>query len=117
MTQPLTPASPTPHHGEPSSAHVTRHNPTVLTQCVAQQPVTLTSVADGLATAPRRTPVAWLLAFTADRVALARSSPELEQAKDVWDLRLWGGAGRLSFTGGGISNRAGGRPSRPITQP
>ena len=36
MTQPLTPASPTPHHGEPSSAHVTRHNPTVLTQCVAQ---------------------------------------------------------------------------------
>jgi len=80
-------------------------------------PVTLTSVADGLATAPRRTPVAWLLAFTADRVALARSSPELEQAKDVWDLRLWGGAGRLSFTDGGISNRAGGRPSRPITQP
>ena len=40
-------------------------------------PVTLTSVAYGLATAPRRTPVAWLLAFTADRVALARSSPEL----------------------------------------
>lgn len=77
---------------------------------------TLTSIADGLATAPRRTPVAWFLAFTADRVALARSSPETEQAKDVWDLRLWGGAGRLSFIGGGISNRSGGRPSRPITQ-
>lgn len=80
-------------------------------------PVTLTTVADGLATAPRRTPVAWFLAFTTDRVALARSSPETEQGKDVWDLRLWGGAGRLSFTGGGISRRSGGRPSRPITQP
>jgi integrase len=78
----------------------------------------VTSVADAVDTAPPRTPVRWFLAFTADRVALVRSSPETEHAKDVWDLRLWGGTGRLSFTGGGISRRAaGGRPSRPITQP
>ncbi len=77
----------------------------------------VTSVADAVDTAPPRTPVRWFLAFTADRVALVRSSPETEHAKDVWDLRLWGGTGRLSFTGGGISRRAaGGRPSRPITQ-
>jgi len=75
------------------------------------------SVAAALDTAPVRTPVRWFLAFAADRVALAGSSLETEQAKDVWDLRLWGGAGRLSFTGGGISRRSGGRPSRPITQP
>src|SRR5664279_2217040 len=70
-------------------------------------------------TAAPRTPVRWFLTFTADRVALARASVETEQDKDVWDLRLWGGAGWLSFTGGGNCHRAGShpsRPSRPITQ-
>jgi integrase len=76
----------------------------------------ITSVAEAIETAAPRTPVRWFLAFTADRVALARASVETEQDKDVWDLRLWGGAGRLSFTGGGICHRAGSRPSRPITQ-
>ena len=68
-------------------------------------------------TAGRRDPVCWFLRFTADRVALARACPETEHAKDVWDLRVWGAAGRLSFTGGGVCHRAGGDPSRPITQP
>ena len=76
----------------------------------------ITSVAEAIETAAPRTPVRWFLTFTADRVALARASVETEQDKDVWDLRLWGGAGRLSFTGGGICHRTGSRPSRPITQ-
>ena len=76
------------------------------------------SVAAAASLAAARTPVRWFLAFAADRAGLVRSSVETEQAKDVWDLRLWGAAGRLSFTGGQTSNRrAGGRPGRPITQP
>ena len=75
------------------------------------------SVADAASLAAARTPVRWFLAFTADRVALVRSSLETEQAKDVWDLRLWGAAGRLSFTGPASHRHAGGRPTRPITQP
>jgi integrase len=76
----------------------------------------ITSVAEAIEGATARNPVRWFLTFTADRVALARASLETEQGKDVWDLRLWGGAGRLSFTGGGTCHRSGGRPSRPITQ-
>lgn len=76
----------------------------------------ITSVAEAIETAAPRTPVRWFLMFTADRVALARSSVETEQDKDVWDLRLWGGAGRLSFTGGGICHRTSSQRSRPITQ-
>lgn len=78
--------------------------------------IELDNVAAAIETTAPRTPVRWLLTFTADRVALARCSVETEQDKDVWDLRLWGGAGRLSFTGGGTCNRSGGRASRPITQ-
>jgi integrase len=76
----------------------------------------ITSVAEAIEGATARNPVRWFLTFTADRVALARASLETEQGKDVWDLRLWGGAGRLSFTGGGTCRRSGGRASRPITQ-
>jgi integrase len=78
--------------------------------------VPVASVAQGIDDPAARTPVRWFLTFTADRVALARASVETEQDKDVWDLRLWGGAGRLSFTGGGIGRRSGSRPSQPITQ-
>ena len=63
-----------------------------------------------------RDPVRWFLRFTADRVRLARACPETEQANDVWDLRVWGAGGRLSFLGGGICHRNGGSPTRPITQ-
>jgi integrase len=87
--------------------HVVNH----LRRCEAS------SVAAALHTAPARTPVRWFLAFSADRVALARSSVETEQTKDVWDLRLWGATGWLSFIGGGTSHRyPGGQPSRAISQ-
>jgi len=75
------------------------------------------SVAAAVDTAPARTPVRWFLAFAADRVGLVRSSLETEQTKDVWDLRLWGAPGWLSFMGGGTSHRyPGGQPSRAISQ-
>jgi integrase len=65
-----------------------------------------------------RDPVHWFLRFTADRVRLARACPETEQANDVWDLRVWGARGQLSFLGGGVCHRNGaGGPTRPITQP
>lgn len=87
--------------------HVAQH----LRRCGA------TGVLDAMDTAPARTPVRWFLAFTADRVGLLRSDLETEQAKDVWDLRLWGAAGRLSFIGGGTSHRYGpSEESRPIRQ-
>ena len=57
------------------------------------------------------------LAFTADRLRAALSTPELEYPKDVWDLRPWGHKGRLSFTGGGGPVRKNRRRARPITQP
>jgi integrase len=39
--------------------------------------------------------------FSVDRVSLAYADPEVERTKDVWDLRLFGVAGRrrLDFTG------------------
>ncbi len=75
------------------------------------------SVAEAARTAPARTPVRWFLAFTADRAGLARSDLESERAKDVWDLRLWGARGRLSFTGGGTTHRYGRTDkTRPIRQ-
>jgi integrase len=62
----------------------------------------------------RRDPVRWFLRFASDRATLARSDPETEAVKDVWDLRVFGAAGRLSFVG---STTRVGTPSRPITQP
>jgi integrase len=64
-----------------------------------------------------RDPVRWFLRFTVDRVRLARSSPETEHANDVWDLRVWGAKGQLSFIGGGVCHRNTSEPTRPITQP
>jgi hypothetical protein len=76
------------------------------------------NVAGAVTTTAQRTPVRWFLAFTAGRVALARSDPGAEQEADVWDLRLWGAAGRLSFTGGAASRRyPGAEATRAITQP
>jgi integrase len=74
------------------------------------------SVAD-FDTAGGRDPVRWFLRFTADRATLARACPETERAKDVWDLRVWGAGGQLSFVGGGVCHRSGSDPTRPITQP
>lgn len=92
--------------------------PTILRQVIAHlRRYEVNSVAAAVDTAPARTPVRWFLAFAADRVGLVRASLETEQPKDVWDLRLWGATGRLSFIGGGTSNRrADGEPSRPISQ-
>jgi hypothetical protein len=101
-----------------SLAEGRRVMPPVLRGAVEQlRRCTAGSVAEAVAAAPRRSPVRWLLAFTADRVGLARASVETEQAKDVWDLRVWGSAGRLSFAGGSSNRHTGGPPSRPITQP
>jgi integrase len=75
------------------------------------------SVAEAVETAPARTPLRWLLAYSADRASLVRSDIEGERAKEIWDLRLWGAAGRLSFVGGGTSGRYGGsEPTRPVRQ-
>jgi hypothetical protein len=54
--------------------------------------------------------------FSADRAAFVSSSPETEMTKDVWDLRHWGMAGRLSFIGGEVLHRSGRPPARPISQ-
>ena len=81
--------------------HVAGH----LRQCGAS------SVAGAIGTAPARTPVRWFLAFAADRAGLARSDPGTEQAKDVWDLRLWGAAaGCRSPARSAIAAPAAGRP-------
>lgn len=61
-------------------------------------------------------PTANFLRFAADRVALALSSPEAEQAKDVWDLRVWGQGGHVSFIGDEGLHRHSGDPARPISQ-
>ncbi|MGH8995394.1 MAG: hypothetical protein ACRDYB_05075, partial [Acidimicrobiales bacterium] len=61
-------------------------------------------------------PTASFLRFAADRVALASSRPEAEQAKDVWDLRVWGQGGHLSFIGEEGLHRHVGDPVRPISQ-
>ena len=55
--------------------------------------------------------------FTADRAGLARSDPETEQEKDVWDLRVCGAAGRLSFTGGAAQPSPRRRPADPGHHP
>ncbi len=61
-------------------------------------------------------PTANFLRFAADRVALASSRPESEQAKDVWDLRVWGQGGHLSFIGEEGLHRHVGDRVRPISQ-
>jgi hypothetical protein len=61
-------------------------------------------------------PTASFLRFATDRAALAASTPQAEQAKDIWDLRVWGQSGRLSFVGDEGLHHHGGDPVRPITQ-
>ena len=65
-------------------------------------------------TGGQRDPVQMFLRFAADRVALARADPETEAVKDIWDMRVFGAAGRLSFVGSTTNH---GTASRPITQP
>lgn len=57
------------------------------------------------------------LRFTADRVRLACAQVPNEYAKDVWDLRLWGWRGRMSFIGGDALHRNGRTPAPAISQP
>lgn len=72
----------------------------------------VTSLAE-IDTAGRRDPLCWFVRFAADRAALARSCSDTERVKDVWDLRVWGATGRLSFVG---STTRVGTPSLPISQ-
>ena len=51
-----------------------------------------------------------------DRAALAGAGVDTEFPKDVWDLRVWGQVGRLSFVGGGVWSRSGATPAAPIHQ-
>ena len=75
------------------------------------------SLGEAASSAPKRTPVRWFCSFAADRAALALGDVSSEYEKDCWDLRLFGAAGTLSFTGGGTSPRYPGRPAaRPIAQ-
>ncbi len=75
------------------------------------------SLGEAASGAPKRTPVRWFCSFAADRAALALGDVSSEYEKDCWDLRLFGAAGKLSFTGGGTSPRYPGRPAaRPIVQ-
>jgi integrase len=66
----------------------------------------VSAVAD-LDTAGLSAPVRHFLHFTADRARLACSDMASEYDKDVWDLRLWGWKGRLSFIGGDALHRNG----------
>ena len=62
-------------------------------------------------------PARRFLAATADALKLLGSSPECEFHNDVWDLRIWGHAGKVSFVGGHMLHVATrGQPVRPITQ-
>jgi len=54
--------------------------------------------------------------FTADRARLTCSDLASEYGKDVWDLRLWGWKGRMSFVGGGALHRNGRIPAPGIHQ-
>jgi integrase len=65
--------------------------------------------ASGLPVSVRR-----FVEFCADRLGLLDADLETECRKDVWDLRLWGGHGHLSFCGSLRPTR--GEAARPITQ-
>ncbi len=70
----------------------------------------------GIDVVGQRNPTRQLLRFVADQVSLACSDLDGEYAKDVWDLRVWGHGGRLSFLGGG-THRNGSRAGPGIAQP
>lgn len=61
-------------------------------------------------------PVASFLRFAADRAVLGSSDVVREQENDVWDLRLWGQGGHLSFIGEDGLHPHSGDPARPISQ-
>lgn len=65
----------------------------------------------GLSDPPRR-----FLSSTVSSLQLLVADPDSEHPKDVWDLRVWGHAGRLSFVGGLALHLSRGEPARPVTQ-
>lgn len=65
----------------------------------------------GLPDPPRR-----FLGRTVSELELLGAAPHGEYAKDVWDLRVWGHAGRLSFAGGLTVHPSRGEPGRPVAQ-
>lgn len=56
------------------------------------------------------------VAQTIDAIELAAKTPAQEAANDVWDLRVWGFAGTLSFVGGQPNRHPGRLPAEPIRQ-
>ena len=56
------------------------------------------------------------VARTVDALALAAKTPESECGKDVWDLRVWGFKGTLSFAGTRQPNHPRHRPTPAIGQ-
>jgi integrase len=56
------------------------------------------------------------LTFVVNQVALASADAEAEQTKDVWDLRIWGAQGQLSFIGRTGARSPSGQPARNISQ-
>lgn len=64
-----------------------------------------------LADSPRR-----FLALTVRALGLLATDAESEYTKDVWDLRVWGHRGRVSFVGGSDLPRTRGEPGRAIIQ-
>lgn len=56
------------------------------------------------------------VARTLDAIALAAKTPESEYDNDVWDLRVWGFKGTLSFVGRPQPNHPGHQPVDPIRQ-
>ncbi|MHB2021959.1 MAG: tyrosine-type recombinase/integrase [Mycobacteriales bacterium] len=56
------------------------------------------------------------VARTVDALALAAKTPESESEKDVWDLRVWGFKGTLSFVGTRQPNHPRHRPIPAIRQ-
>lgn len=73
------------------------------------------SVADfdpsGLSDSPRR-----FLVLVARSIARLDADADSEAEKDVWDLRVWGHSGRLSFVGGQVLHKSRGEMARPVSQ-
>lgn len=56
------------------------------------------------------------VAQTIDAIELAAKTPAEEATNDIWDLRVWGFAGTLSFVGGQPNRHPGRLPAEPIRQ-
>ena len=70
----------------------------------------------GAPVAGLRQPVRCFLELIGDRMLLAEADVASERTKDVWDLRIWGQHGRLSFVGGAALPKQSRTPALPITQ-